>query len=34
MIANTDKFQAIVIKKNCRMKDSFALNINNQTINS
>ena len=34
MIVNTDKFQAIVIKKNCRMKDSYALNINNQTINS
>ena len=34
MIVNPDKFQAIVIKKNCRMKDSYALNINNQTINS
>ena len=34
MIANPDEFQVIVIKKNCRMKDSYALNINNQTINS
>ena len=34
MIVNPDKFQAIVVKKNCRMKDSYALNINNQTINS
>ena len=34
MIVNPDKFQAIVIKKNCRMKDSYALNINNETINS
>ena len=34
MIVNPDKFQAIIIKKNCRMKDSYALNINNQTINS
>ena len=34
MIVNPDKFQAIVLKKNCRMKDSYALNINNQTINS
>ena len=34
MIVNPDKFQVIVIKKNCRMKDSYAFNINNQTINS
>ena len=34
MIVNPDKFQAIVVKKNCRMKDCYALNINNQTINS
>ena len=34
MIANHENFQAIVVKKNCRMKDSYALNINNQTINS
>ena len=32
MIANPDKFQAIVVKKNCRMTDSYALNINNQTL--
>ena len=35
MVVNPDKFQAIVVKKNCRMKDSYdALNINNQNINS
>ena len=34
MIVNPDKFQATVVKKNCRMKDSYALNINKQTINS
>ena len=34
IIVNRDKFQIIVIKKSCRMKDSYALNINNQTINS
>ena len=34
MIVNPDKFQVIVIKKNCRMKDSSALNINNLTIDS
>ena len=34
MIVNPDKFQAIVVKKYCRMKDSYALNINNQSINS
>ena len=34
MIVNPDKFQAIVLKKNCRMKDSYALNINSKTINS
>ena len=34
MIVNPDKFQAIVVEENCRMKDSYALNINNQTINS
>ena len=33
MLVNPDKFQAIVVNKNCRMKDSSALNINNQTIN-
>ena len=34
MVVNPDKFQVIVVKKNCRMKDSYALNINKQTINS
>ena len=34
MIVNPDKFQANVVKKNCRMKYSYALNINNQTISS
>ena len=34
MIVNSGKFQAIVFKKNCRMKDSYALNINKQNINS
>ena len=34
MIVSSDKFQTIVIKKNCRMKDSNALKINNQIINS
>ena len=34
MIVNPDKFQAIVVKKNCRTKDSYALNIKKQTINS
>ena len=28
IIVNTDKFQAILVKKNCRMKASYALNIN------
>ena len=34
MIVNPEKYQAIVLKKGCRMDDSFALNISNQTINS
>ena len=34
MIVNPDKSQPIVVKKNCRMNDSYAVNINNQTINS
>ena len=28
-----DKFQTIFVKKSCRIKDSYALNISNQTIN-
>ena len=34
MTVNPEKFQAIVIKKNCRMKDYYAININTQSINS
>ena len=34
IIVNPDKFQVLVVKKNSRKKDSYALNINNQTINS
>ena len=35
MIVNSDKkIQAIVVTKNCRMKDSCILNISNQNINS
>ena len=34
MIANPDKFQAIVTKKNCRIEDSYALSITTQTTNS
>ena len=34
MIVNPDKVQAIAVNKNCRMKDSYVLNINKQTINS
>ena len=33
MIVNPDKFHAIVVKKNCRMKDSYALNINKTAWN-
>ena len=34
MIANPDKFQAIVVKKNTKKKGAYSLNINDQTINS
>ena len=34
MIVSPDKFQAIVAKRNCRMKDSYVLDINKQTIHS
>ena len=34
MIVNPDKFQAIIIKKNSKMKDSYPLNINDKKINS
>ena len=34
MIVNPDKFQAIIINKNSKMKDSYPLNISDQKINS
>ena len=34
MIVNPDKFQAIIIKKNTKMKNAHPLNINDQKINS
>ena len=34
IIVNPDKSQAIIIKKNSKMKDSYLLNINDQKINS
>ena len=34
MIVNPEKFQAIVVKKNSKMEDSYPLNINDLTINS
>ena len=34
MILNPEKFQAIVVKKNAKMKDSYPLNINDLTIKS
>ena len=34
MIATPDKFQAIVVKRNNKMKDSYSLNINQEVINS
>ena len=34
MIVNPDKFQAIVVKRNNKMKDSYFLNINQEVINS
>ena len=34
MIVNPEKFQAIVVKKNTKVKDSYPLNINDLTINS
>ena len=34
MIDNTDKFQAIVVKRNSKMKDSNSLNIKQEVINS
>ena len=34
MIVNTEKFQAIVVKKNAKMKDFYPLDISGLTINS
>ena len=34
MIVNPEKFQAIVVKRNNKMKDSYSLNINQEVINS
>ena len=34
MIVNPDKFQAIIVKKNAKIKDSYPLKINDQIINS
>ena len=34
MIVNPDKFQAIVVKRNNKMKDFYSLNINQEVINS
>ena len=34
MIVNPDKFQAIVVKRNNKIKDSYSLNINKGVINS
>ena len=34
MVVDDEKFQAIVVKKNAKMKDFYPLNINDLTINS
>ena len=34
MIANSEKFQAIVVKRNNKIKDSSPLNLNQEVINS
>ena len=34
MIVNPEKFQAIAVKKNTKMKDSYPLNVNDRTVNS
>ena len=34
MTVNPEKCQAIVVKKNAKMKDSYPININDQRINS
>ena len=34
LIVNPEKFQAIVVKRNAKIKDSYPLDINDVTINS
>ena len=34
MIVNPDSFQAIIVKKNAKIKDSYPLKINDQIVNS
>ena len=34
MIVDPDKFRAIVVKRNNKMKDSYSLNLNQEVINS
>ena len=34
MIVNLDKFQAVAVRRNNKMKDSYSLNINQEVINS
>ena len=34
MIVNLDIFQAIIVKRNNKMEDSYSLNINQEVINS
>ena len=34
MNVNPDKFQAIIVQRNNKMKDSYSLNINQEVINS
>ena len=34
MIVNLDMFQAIIVKRNNKMEDSYSLNINQEVINS
>ena len=34
MIVNAEKFQAFLVKKNAKMKDSYPLNFNDLTLNS
>ena len=34
MIVDPDKFQAIIVKRNNKVEDSYPLNINQEVINS